>query len=107
MAALFALHPLRVESVAWIAGRKDVLSGLFGLLALLAYTRYAQAQCATRKVPHFLVSRSYWLAWFWFALGLMSETHAGDVAICVVAIGLLAAQAIFDLPACAGPRPDE
>ncbi len=41
VAALFALHPLHVESVAWVAERKDVLSTLFGLLALLAYFRYA------------------------------------------------------------------
>ncbi|MGB7157679.1 MAG: hypothetical protein WBD40_06410, partial [Tepidisphaeraceae bacterium] len=41
-AALFALHPLRVESVAWIAERKDVLCGLFFLLAIGAYARYAR-----------------------------------------------------------------
>lgn len=41
VAALFALHPLHVESVAWIAERKDVLSTAFGLLSLLAYVRYA------------------------------------------------------------------
>ncbi len=40
VAALFALHPLHVESVAWIAERKDVLSSFFGLLALLAYAHY-------------------------------------------------------------------
>jgi tetratricopeptide (TPR) repeat protein len=42
VAALFALHPLRVESVAWIAERKDVLSAFFGLLALHAWLGYAR-----------------------------------------------------------------
>jgi tetratricopeptide (TPR) repeat protein len=42
VAALFALHPLHVESVAWIAERKDVLSTLFGMLSLLTYVRYAR-----------------------------------------------------------------
>ena len=42
VAAVFAVHPLHVESVAWITERKDVLSGLFGLLALGAYVRYAR-----------------------------------------------------------------
>jgi Flp pilus assembly protein TadD len=41
-AALFAAHPLRVESVAWVTERKDVLSTFFGLLALLAYARHAR-----------------------------------------------------------------
>ncbi len=40
VAALFAIHPLHVESVAWIAERKDVLSTLFWMLAMLAYVRY-------------------------------------------------------------------
>src|SRR5215472_15650572 len=42
VAALFALHPLHVESVAWVAERKDVLSCFFGFLSILFYTRYAQ-----------------------------------------------------------------
>lgn len=42
VAALFSLHPLHVESVAWIAERKDLLSGMFFMLTLIAYTRYTQ-----------------------------------------------------------------
>ena len=42
VAALFAIHPLRVESVAWVAERKDVLSGVFFMLILWAYARYAR-----------------------------------------------------------------
>jgi tetratricopeptide (TPR) repeat protein len=49
VAALFAWHPLHVESVAWVAERKDVLSTFFGLLALLAYVRYAEASPAQRS----------------------------------------------------------
>ena len=42
VAAVFAIHPLRVESVAWVAERKDVLSGLFFMLTIGAYVRYAR-----------------------------------------------------------------
>jgi len=48
VAALFAIHPLHVESVAWIAERKDVLSTLFLMLALLAYARYAKRPSRAR-----------------------------------------------------------
>jgi protein O-mannosyl-transferase len=63
IAALFAWHPLHVESVAWIAERKDVLSTFFALLALLSYTRYVKENCR----------RSFWFALIFFALGLMSK----------------------------------
>lgn len=52
VAALFALHPMHVESVAWAAERKDVLSAFFGLLSLLAYIRYAKSAQSSWK--HFL-----------------------------------------------------
>jgi Tfp pilus assembly protein PilF len=42
VAAAFALHPIHVESVAWVAERKDMLSGLFWMLTMLAYVRYAE-----------------------------------------------------------------
>jgi tetratricopeptide (TPR) repeat protein len=49
-AALFALHPLRVESVAWVAERKDVLSVFFGFVALHAYVSYTAARSLGRYV---------------------------------------------------------
>ncbi|MBV9619030.1 MAG: hypothetical protein JO201_07435 [Verrucomicrobia bacterium] len=48
VAAIFAIHPMRVESVAWVAERKDVLSGVFLMLTLAAYTRYARAPNVAR-----------------------------------------------------------
>jgi len=63
VAALFAWHPLHVESVAWVAERKDVLSTLFGLMALWAYAEYAES-----------AKRNYWwAALVCFALGLMAK----------------------------------
>ncbi|HEX4085213.1 MAG TPA: tetratricopeptide repeat protein [Chthoniobacteraceae bacterium] len=63
VAAVFAIHPLRAESVAWIAERKDVLSGLFFVLTLWAYVRYVRR----RSIPRYL------MVLLWFALGLMSK----------------------------------
>jgi tetratricopeptide (TPR) repeat protein len=65
VAAVFAVHPLRVESVAWVSERKDVLSGVFFMLTLWAYARYARGNAPS---------------YFWyitvvvlFALGLMCK----------------------------------
>ena len=64
VAALFAVHPLHVESVAWIAERKDVLSTLFFLLTLWAYHRYVASPRFSRWLLVFLV----------MALGLMAKS---------------------------------
>jgi len=48
-ALFFSVHPLRVESVAWVTARRDVVSGLFFVLTLLAWLRYAEAPEATRR----------------------------------------------------------
>ena len=63
MAALFAIHPLHVESVAWVAERKDVLSAVFFMLTLGAYTRYARQPSIAR----------YLIVAIIFACGLMSK----------------------------------
>lgn len=63
VAALFALHPLHVESVAWASERKDTLSTFFGLLSLIAYVRYAEAPSVRRYAWTFIT----------LALGLMSK----------------------------------
>jgi tetratricopeptide (TPR) repeat protein len=63
VAALFALHPLHVESVAWAIERKDTLSTFFGLLSLLAYAGYAEAPSWKR----------YMLVALWLSLGLMAK----------------------------------
>jgi protein O-mannosyl-transferase len=89
VAALFGLHPLRVESVAWVAERKDVLSALFFMLTLLAYARFAMTKeqpSAAEKRPQasgslrapYSIFRPppsfyYALALALFALGLMSK----------------------------------
>lgn len=62
-AAIFGVHPLNVESVAWVAERKNVLSMLFLLLALWAYQRYAKKPAIA----------GYAVVTFWFACGLMAK----------------------------------
>jgi len=77
VAALFALHPLHVESVAWIAERKDVLCAFFVLLTLLAYAKAVTTnakQNTFRTIPWSLPF--YFLSLFFFALALMSKPMA-------------------------------
>lgn len=76
VAALFAMHPLRVESVAWISARKDVLSGLFVMVTVLAWVRYARRDTLAR----------YAAVAFAFALALLAKP---TVAILPAALLLL------------------
>ncbi len=68
-AALFALHPVNVESVAWITERKNVLMGLFFLLSLLAWVRFLERETKG-------LGKYYWLALLFYALALFSKTTA-------------------------------
>jgi Flp pilus assembly protein TadD len=63
VAAFFAVHPLHVESVAWVTERKDVLAGFFWMLSMWAYARYAERPGVVR----------YGLVVLFFSLGLMSK----------------------------------
>jgi Tfp pilus assembly protein PilF len=79
VAAVFAIHPLRVESVAWVAERKDVLSGLFFMLTLWAYTRYARGRSrvgSREQPPSRPLNLDYCLVLLFFALGLMCKPMA-------------------------------
>jgi protein O-mannosyl-transferase len=89
LAALFALHPLRVESVTWVAERKDVLSAFFWMLTLWAYGKYVEESKQSKVLSlksevepgatvnasrfTFHASRFYALSLLFFALGLMSK----------------------------------
>jgi len=87
VAALFALHPMRVESVAWISERKDVLSGFFFMLTLFCYAKAVtrdKGQGTGKGANPSLVTRHpplYWLSLLCFALGLLSKPMLVTVPI--------------------------
>lgn len=77
-AALFAVHPLRAESVAWVAERKDTLSGLFWMLTLLAYAGYARRPRLGRYAAVLLA----------LALGLMSKSMLVSLPLVLLLLDL-------------------
>jgi protein O-mannosyl-transferase len=107
VATVFAIHPLHVESVAWVTERKDVLSGFFFMLTLLAYVRYVQNQPrvegrgsrADAAAPALgpLARRSeakaarpwtldFYLVLFFFACGLMSKLMVATLPLVLLAL---------------------
>ena len=80
VAGLFALHPFHVESVAWVAERKDVLSGLFWMLGLWGYARYVER-------PGY--GTYGWVVLF-FVLGLLSKPMVVTFPFVLFAFGLVA-----------------
>ena len=92
-AALFAVHPLHVESVAWVAERKDVLSGLFWMLTMLAHARYAERPSAGRYLA--IVAP--------FALGLMTKPMLVTLPFALLLLDAWPLGRIEGLPGAAGP----
>jgi tetratricopeptide (TPR) repeat protein len=91
VAALFALHPLHVESVAWIAERKDVLSTTFWFLTMAAYVRYVRQRSVTWYIGTLVL----------FALGLMTKPMLVTLPFVLLLLdywplGRLTRQAIFE-----------
>jgi protein O-mannosyl-transferase len=96
VAAMFAVHPLRVESVAWAAERKDVLSGLFWMLTLLAYACYVR-----RAGRGWLMAVADWLEWGPAAKSVLAALLPVGWYLAVVlafALGLTAKSMLVTLP---------
>jgi tetratricopeptide (TPR) repeat protein len=73
---LFALHPLQVESVAWLAEMKNTLSAVFLFAALLTYLHYDRER----------IQKWYWLTWLFFVVGLFAKASTAYLPICVLII---------------------
>ena len=90
VAAVFAVHPLHVESVAWVSERKDTLSGFFFMLTLLAYAYYAKGP---PKVWRYL------LVMIFFACGLMSKSMLVTLPFVLLLLDYWPLGRFDDLPA--------
>ena len=86
LAAWFGWHPLRVESVAWVTERKDVLSALFWMLTLFAYAKYVESSQVRDLKIQSLLCCGLCHVWVW----IDEQGDAGDDALCFAAAGLLA-----------------
>lgn len=91
-AALFAIHPLRVESVAWLAERRDVLSGLFYVLSILFYLRYATTPADPEALTYQTASRqrirSYVLMLLCCVLSLLAKASAVSLPIVLLILDI-------------------
>jgi len=89
-ALLFGLHPIHVESVAWIAERKDVLCALFVLLSMLAYLRYTSPRGRSEK-------RWYLSTLVLFTMALMSKPMAVTLPVVLILLDIYPLQRIHSL----------
>jgi hypothetical protein len=81
VAAVFLVHPTRVESVAWLSERKDVLSGFFGVASMLLYSRHLDA-IGTRRTLLLVAS------WFIFLLALLAKSQLVALPVALIAMDL-------------------
>jgi Flp pilus assembly protein TadD len=93
VAAVFAIHPLRVESVAWVAERKDVLSGLFFMLTLWAYLGYVRRPFSLVRYLTVMAS---------FALGLMSKPMLVTLPFVLLLLDFWPLRRFSENPSCSG-----
>src|SRR3989454_4517414 len=96
-ALVFAIHPLRVESVAWATERRDVLSGLFYLLTLLTYLRACERGARGR--------RSYWLSVALFGCALLSKSMAVSLPVVLLILEVYPLRRLGGSPRWAGASP--
>ena len=78
---LFGLHPMHVESVAWIAERKDLLYSLFFMLSIMAYTKYARSLNIRPAAKDFYFNRHYYLSFALFFFSLMGKPMAVSLPV--------------------------
>ena len=81
---LFGLHPLHVESVAWVSERKDLLCAFFFLLSMLSYLRYAAHPQSSSTMP----KKDYMLCLLFFGLALMSKPMAVTLPVVLVILDI-------------------
>lgn len=102
VAALFALHPLRVESVAWVAERKDVLSGFWFMMVLLAYAKFGrESQAHTLSAAASATKNPKARFWYGatliaFVLGLMSKPMLVSVPFVLLLLDFWPLQRVTD-----------
>lgn len=77
-ALLFGIHPMRVESVAWVTERKDVLYGAFFLYSMVLYLKYLKGGLKTKK--------QFWSSLFWFVPALLSKIQAVTLPLSMLSI---------------------
>jgi hypothetical protein len=83
---LFGLHPVHVESVAWISERKDLLCALFFLLSIISYLRYLSIGTANQKLVQWLYNKWYLLSLGSFTLAILSKPMAVSLPLVLLIV---------------------